>query len=172
MSDAASNNNNNNQNTAPPRAPQSVGSLIGHVKWFNNQDGYGFITVVTGDSGVGEDIFVHQSNVYPTVSGYRTLRAGEYVSLNLSDDERPQALDVTGVNGGPLMCDTQITLRNSRPPASEDGSSGSGGGNRRPRQQGRGLGRPRRNRGQGQQGQPQTQQTSNQQSGEGWTTVE
>ena len=87
---------------------------FGRVKWFNNKAGYGFCTVVGDEGGdrVGEDIFVHQSNIYPATCGYRTLRAGEYVSLNLSDEQRPQGLDVTGVCGGPLMCDTELRLRN------------------------------------------------------------
>jgi cold shock CspA family protein len=94
------------------RAPNNRGELIGCVKWFNNKEGYGFITIMSDGDRNGEDIFAHQSNIYPTTCGYRTLRTGEYISLNLSDEERPQAIDVTGVCGGPLMCDTELRLRN------------------------------------------------------------
>ena len=44
---------------------------------------------------------------------YRTLTKGEYVSLNVSDDDKVQALNVTGINGGTLMCDN-IQLNKSR----------------------------------------------------------
>lgn len=94
------------------RSPNAIGELLGCVKWFNNKDGYGFVTVVSDCDSNGSDIFVHQSNIYPTSSGYRTLRTGEYVSMNLSTENRPQAVDVTGVRGGPLMCDTELRLRN------------------------------------------------------------
>ena len=94
------------------RVPTNKGQLIGCVKWFNNKEGYGFVTIMSDGDHKGQDIFTHQSNIYPVSCGYRTLRAGEYISLNLSDDERPQAIDVTGVLGGPLMCDTELRLRN------------------------------------------------------------
>ena len=83
---------------------REYGQFIGEVKWFNNKRGYGFLKVISEDRN-GEDIFVHQSNVNPITSEYRALYAGEYVSFNISDEERPQALLVTGVNGGPLRCD-------------------------------------------------------------------
>ena len=88
---------------------RTVGEHVGMVKWFNNRRGYGFIKTVS-ESRSGDDIFVHQSNVCPESEGYRTLSAGEYVSFNISNIEgqdQEQALDVTGVFGGPLMCDTQ-----------------------------------------------------------------
>ena len=88
---------------------RTVGEHVGMVKWFNNRRGYGFIKTVS-ESRNGDDIFVHQSNVCPESEGYRTLSAGEYVSFNISNiegQEQEQALDVTGVFGGPLMCDTQ-----------------------------------------------------------------
>ena len=87
-----------------------IGSHLGRVKWFNSKLGYGFITVTENDSE--SDIFIHQSNVRPNVSKYRTLREGEYVSLNISQSaETRQAIDVTGVNGGPLNCDLERNQR-------------------------------------------------------------
>ena len=86
----------------------------GRCKWFNNRLGYGFVTVDnrTEGSDVPEDIFIHQTNVHPNSSTYRTLRQGEYVSFALSrDDNSVQAVNVTGLNGGPLLCDSQ----NARP---------------------------------------------------------
>ena len=101
-----STNDNTQTNTRPelPR-PSTLGQYLGHVKWFNNSEAYGFIRVISEGEHHNRDVFVHLSNIYPSVSGYKTLLTGEYVSLNLSTDERPQAVDVTGVLGGPLMCD-------------------------------------------------------------------
>ena len=81
-----------------------VGSELGQVKWFDNKLGYGFISVLTNDHK-GTDIFVHQTNVSPLETEFRTLMKGEYVSLNVSDDDKVQAINVTGVLGGSLRCD-------------------------------------------------------------------
>lgn len=83
----------------------NCGSLQGQVKWFSNQKGYGFITIVSSGDHSGKDIFVHQTNISPSLSEYRTLSKGEYVSLDISDDDKSQALNVTGINGGSLQCD-------------------------------------------------------------------
>jgi len=105
----------------------SVGEHLGRVKWFNSKLGYGFITTTVNNEEL--DIFVHQSNVRPNVSKYRTLREGEYVSLNISESgETRQAIDITGVNGGPLNCDLERNLRNTRRNFNEDGEE-SGNGN-------------------------------------------
>lgn len=109
--------------------PRVVGSLQGSVKWFDNKLGYGYITVVTQNvPQSNNDYFVHQTNIHPLVSQYRTLAKGEYVSLNLSSEERPQALDVMGICGGALQCDLP------RPPRR------TGGGGRGGRSGGRGSG--------------------------------
>ena len=75
------------------------------VKWFNPKAGYGFLT----DTASAEDIFVHHSGIQPQTSQYRTLTTGEYVSFTVkeatNENERNQAVTVTGVHGGPLMCD-------------------------------------------------------------------
>lgn len=99
----------------------TYGSNLGRVKWFNSKLGYGFIT--TKVNGEDVDIFAHQSNVKPNVSKYRTLREGEYVSLNVSTSgETQQAVDITGVHGGNLLCDLIRTTRmNSRDVEDTDG---------------------------------------------------
>lgn len=97
---------------------QSVDSsstkLLGCVKWFNNKKGYGFVTYT--ENNVEHDIFVHHTGIQPLNSQYRTLTTGEYVSFVLkkhtAEGERDQAIDVTGVNGGPLLCD-QYSRRKS-----------------------------------------------------------
>ena len=78
--------------------------------------GYGFITVDNSSelNNVPSDLFVHQTNISPNSSTYRTLRQGEYVSFSLSrDDTSVQAVNVTGINGGPLLCDTQTPRPNN-----------------------------------------------------------
>lgn len=91
-------------------------TYLGMVKWFSNKLGYGFIKVVSEGDRHNDDIFVHQSRVTPNVSEYRTLRKGEYVQLEIMPDEKKtwQANNVTGVLGGPLLCDTYYRPRGSR----------------------------------------------------------
>ena len=91
---------------------ETYGSNYGRIKWFNSKLGYGFVTTTIDNEET--DIFVHQSNVKPNVSKYRTLREGEYVSLNVSTSgETTQAIDVTGVHGGPLLCDLSRNIHTS-----------------------------------------------------------
>lgn len=98
--------------------------LTGQVKWFNNKAGYGFITVCSGEHK-DKDIFTHYSGIRVTNSQYKYLIQGEYVEFNLAkssnENHEFQSLDITGICGGPLMCETRKTLpptssgRNSRP---------------------------------------------------------
>lgn len=83
-------------------------SHTGQVKWFNNKLGYGFIKIIS-DNSEDSDIFVHQTHIAPATSEYRSLSTGEYVSFNISgEDGNRQAVDVKGVNGGPLLVDNSI----------------------------------------------------------------
>lgn len=82
------------------------GEYVGYVKWFSNNIGYGFVTVYTEGEMKGRDVFVHHSGIKPLNSNYRTLQKGEYISFDLGEsDNGKQAINVTGVFGGPLMCD-------------------------------------------------------------------
>lgn len=77
----------------------------GTVKWFRNSLGYGFLTHLDGDKK-GTDVFVHHSGINPEKSQYKTLQQGEYVEFGVTPgDNGPQAVNVRGVCGGPLMCD-------------------------------------------------------------------
>ena len=82
---------------------------IGCVKWFNNKTGFGFIT---SDSS---DIFVHHSNVQVASEQYKYLVQGEYVEFVLSHTANgthsTQAAEVTGIQGGKLMCETRNEFR-------------------------------------------------------------
>jgi CspA family cold shock protein len=87
------------------KAKATVGTTVGQCKWFSDRLGYGFLTVVSEDFK-GKDIFVHHSGINPLNSKYRTLKKGEYVNFDVHDGEHGfQATNVTGVYGGPLMCD-------------------------------------------------------------------
>jgi len=86
-------------------------NVIGSVKWFNNRYGYGFI-VATGDHATYGDVFVHHSELQITDSNvYKFLMQGEYVQFNIQKTVNGkhdyQASNVTGVNGGKLMCENQ-----------------------------------------------------------------
>ena len=85
--------------------------LTGQVKWFNVKAGYGFITVVDEGEHNGKDIFVHYSALKVVNSQYRYLVQGEYVNFNIvkpeSDKYEFHATDVSGIKGGPIMCETR-----------------------------------------------------------------
>jgi len=77
----------------------------GSVKWFRNSLGYAFITYLGGENQ-GKDLFVHHSGIQPTKSQYKTLQQGEYVTFSVTNGANgPQAVQVKGIGGGPLMCD-------------------------------------------------------------------
>jgi len=91
----------------------------GRVKWFNNKAGYGFITVIGSDKE-GMDIFAHHSTIQVTEEQYRYLVQGEYLEFKLSDVEsgshKYQAIDIRGVKGGKLLCETRNESRAAAPP--------------------------------------------------------
>lgn len=57
--------------------------MTGKVKWFNAENGYGFIT-----SDEGKDIFVHYSAIQ--ADGFRSLEEGQKVSFEIVESDRGQ----------------------------------------------------------------------------------
>ncbi|WP_297133775.1 cold-shock protein [Terrisporobacter sp.] len=63
--------------------------INGIVKWFNNEKGFGFISVEGGD-----DVFVHFSAIQ--TDGFKSLEEGQQVNFNIVKSARgPQAENVT-----------------------------------------------------------------------------
>ena len=64
---------------------------IGHVKWFNDAKGYGFISRTDGP-----DVFVHHTAIQS--DGFRTLKEGQEVQFEVVDGAKgPQASNVRKV---------------------------------------------------------------------------
>jgi CspA family cold shock protein len=65
--------------------------IIGTVKWFNSQKGFGFI-----EREGGPDVFVHYSAIVG--DGYRELHEGDRVEFIITDGPKgPQASEVMRV---------------------------------------------------------------------------
>jgi CspA family cold shock protein len=65
--------------------------VIGTVKWFNSEKGYGFI-----EREDGPDVFVHYTAIRS--EGFRTLQEGQQVEFSVEQGPKgPQATDVAAV---------------------------------------------------------------------------
>ena len=63
-----------------------MSQLDGHVKWFNNAKGYGFL----GRDDGGKDVFTHFSAIQG--DGYKSLKEGDAVTFEIiQGDKGPQA---------------------------------------------------------------------------------
>ena len=95
---------------------------LGVVKWYNGRKGYGFLTDTTSK----QDYFVHVTQLQTTADVFKKLFTGEYVQFKPFGDEM-RALEITGVNGGPLMCETrasQVSHSQDKPPqVKEEGAA-------------------------------------------------
>ena len=81
-------------------------SFLGSCKWYDSTKKYGFIRPLGG----GDDIFVHRTDLNPTLCREEPfLVTGEYVQFELGPATgrypKAKAVNVTGLWGGPLMCD-------------------------------------------------------------------
>lgn len=62
--------------------------VLGTVKWFSNEKGYGFI-----QREDGPDVFVHYSAI--ASDGFRTLQEGQQVEFSIEESSKgPQATNV------------------------------------------------------------------------------
>ncbi len=62
--------------------------MVGTVKWFNAEKGFGFI-----EREGGEDVFVHFSAI--KAEGYKSLEEGQRVQFDIEKGQRgPQATNV------------------------------------------------------------------------------
>ncbi len=57
--------------------------MVGKVKWFNAEKGYGFIV-----SEEGKDVFVHFSAIVQ--DGYKSLEEGQDVEFDVEEGQRGQ----------------------------------------------------------------------------------
>ncbi len=65
--------------------------MVGRVKWFNNEKGFGFI-----EREGGEDVFVHFSAIQG--AGFKSLDEGQEVEFDIVKGDRgPQAANVTRI---------------------------------------------------------------------------
>ena len=66
--------------------------VVGTVKWFNSEKGYGFIT----PDGGGNDVFAHFSAI--ATSGYRSLDENQKVEFDITQGSKgPQAENIRPV---------------------------------------------------------------------------
>ncbi|MCP0912782.1 MULTISPECIES: cold-shock protein [Legionella] len=66
----------------------------GHVKWFNDDKGYGFISRDNGQ----DDVFVHFRSIVDDNNGRKTLREGQRVQFLVTKGPKGlQAEEVTAV---------------------------------------------------------------------------
>ncbi|KTC99841.1 cold-shock protein [Legionella taurinensis] len=66
----------------------------GHVKWFNDDKGYGFISRDNGQ----DDVFVHFRSIKSESSGRRTLVEGQRVQFTVSKGPKGlQAEEVSAI---------------------------------------------------------------------------
>ncbi|NLJ80896.1 MAG: cold shock domain-containing protein [Firmicutes bacterium] len=66
--------------------------MLGKVKWFNAEKGYGFIE---REDGAG-DVFVHFSAIQE--EGFKTLQEGDSVEFDIVEGDRgPQASNVVKI---------------------------------------------------------------------------
>ena len=69
---------------------------VGTVKWFNDDKGYGFISVDPEPDGRAvSDIFVHHTAIEPNQPGFKSLKEADRVKFDITPGSKgPQASNV------------------------------------------------------------------------------
>ena len=107
------------ENCSTVETPSSETSVrsVAPVKWFNSKAGYGFLSVNDNQCGC-TDVFVHHSGILVNNEQYKYLVQGEYVEYRLEKTEggkhEYQAVDISGINKGKLMCETRREFKQTR----------------------------------------------------------
>ena len=95
--------------------------VVGCVKFFDKNAGFGFISVLNNNEFPQfseKDIFVHYSGIHIENQQYKYLVKGEYVQFkiqpstkgnNTNDNKEFNAVEITGIQGGKLMCETNYS---------------------------------------------------------------
>lgn len=98
--------------------PISTARRTARVKWFNYKTGYGFLT----DCVSAEEVFVHHTSLIVPENTFKTLRLGEYVEYETSRDTNDKiiAVKVSGVQLGPLMCQSAQQARKQKETSSSN----------------------------------------------------
>jgi cold shock CspA family protein len=98
--------------------------IVGTVKWFNVQKGFGFIA--REGEGDENDVFVHQSAIQ--AEGFRSLDDGEQVEFTLVEGTKGlEASDVTGPARGAVKGSRRARSNRNRKARSEGAAGGAGG---------------------------------------------
>lgn len=84
---------------------------IGVVKWFSMELRYGFITVLDDNHNINNlDIFAHKNDISSNIR-YKCLIKGEYVTFNISNNEKGQkCINIKGINNNNLLCESNPDL--------------------------------------------------------------
>ena len=71
--------------------------MVGLVKWFNSQKGFGFLS-----GGDGNDYFVHYTDIVGT--GYRNLEAGQRVEFTAQAENKGlRAINIVVLDDAPSL---------------------------------------------------------------------
>lgn len=86
--------------------PEGQERFRGVVKGFKKT--YGFAVVVGEGEHSGKDIMINHANIMTSKECYKTLQRGEHIEFGIEvlEDGRIQALNVSGPDGLVLMCET------------------------------------------------------------------
>jgi len=86
--------------------PEGQERFRGVVKGFKKT--YGFAVVVGESEHSGKDIMINHANIMTSKECYKTLQRGEHIEFGIEvlEDGRIQALNVSGPDGLVLMCET------------------------------------------------------------------